>query len=192
MDVYQLKIALRGISPMVWRRLIIAGNTDLGDLHIILQLAMGWKDYHLHAFHIYGKDYGTYKPGGMMFENDPKTIFLSDFRFRIGDRFVYDYDFTAGWLHDIRIEAIETTDAKVIDPVCTGGHGFCPPEDLESPLVFKELLHTLKNPFDAQFLSSCKWLIESGVGLKFSRRQVNRQLKDKAAWLELGTEVIYL
>jgi hypothetical protein len=37
MDVYQLAIALRGISPMVWRRLKIAGNTDLGDLHTIIQ-----------------------------------------------------------------------------------------------------------------------------------------------------------
>ena len=43
---------------MVWRRLKVAGNTDLGDLHSILQLAMGWKDYHLHAFHIYCKSYG--------------------------------------------------------------------------------------------------------------------------------------
>jgi hypothetical protein len=117
MDVYHFKIALREISPMVWRRLNVAGNTDLGDLHIILQLAMGWKDYHLHAFHIYGKDYGTYKPGGMLFEDDPKKVFLSDFHFRIGDRFVFDYDFTAGWLHDIRVEAIETTDTEVI--------GFC-------------------------------------------------------------------
>ena len=98
MDVYQLKIALRGISPMVWRRLKIAGNTDLGDLHTIIQLAMGWKDYHLHTFRIYAKDYGTYKPGGMLFEDDPKKVFLSDFRFRVGDRFEYAYDFTAGWV----------------------------------------------------------------------------------------------
>jgi hypothetical protein len=62
MDVYQLKIALRGISPMVWRRLKVAGNTDLGDLHTIIQLAMGWKDYHLHTFRIWGfADIGVVK-----------------------------------------------------------------------------------------------------------------------------------
>ena len=192
MDVYQLKIALRGISPMVWRRLKIAGHTHLGDLHIILQLAMGWKDYHLHCFHIYGKDYGTYKDGGMIFEDDPKQVFLSDFGFRVGDRFEYAYDFTAGWIHDIRIEAVESTNARELAPVCTGGHGFCPPEDLASPRVFMELLHILKNPFDPGFFSSCQWLIESVIDLKFSRRQVNRLLQDKAAWLELGTEVSYL
>ena len=191
MDVYQLKIALRGISPIVWRRLKIAGNTDLGDLHTIIQLAMGWKDYHLHTFRIYAKDYGTYKPGGMLFEDDPKKVFLSDFRFRVGDRFEYAYDFTAGWVHDIRIEAIESTDTPAPAPVCTGGHGFCPPEDLENPLAFMELLHTLKNPFDSRFLSSFQLLIESDVGLKFNRRQINSLLKDKQKWLELGAEVIY-
>jgi hypothetical protein len=75
--------------------------------------------------------------------------------------------------------------------MCIGGHGFCPPEDLASPQAFMELLHILKNRFDPPFLSSCQWLIESGVDLKFSRRQVNRLLQDQAAWLELGTEVSY-
>ncbi len=177
---------------MVWRRLKVAGNTDMGDLHIIIQLAMGWKDYHLHAFRIYAKEYGTYKPGGMLFSDDPKKVFLSDFHFRISDRFEYAYDFTADWVHDIRIEAIESKDTEAFDPVCTGGSGFGPPEDLDSPLAFMELLHILKNPFDSRFLSCCKMLIESGVDLKFSRRRINRLLKDKAAWVELGTEVIYL
>jgi len=79
MDVYQLKIALRGISPMVWRRLKVAGNTDLADLHTIFQLAMGWRDYHLHAYRIYAKDYGAYKPGGMLFADDPKAWIRSGY-----------------------------------------------------------------------------------------------------------------
>ena len=63
MEVYQLKNVLRDISPMVWRRLKIAGNTDLGDLHTIIQLAMGWKDYHIHMLRIYAKKYGAYQSG---------------------------------------------------------------------------------------------------------------------------------
>ena len=125
-----------------------------------------------------------------MFEDDPKRVFLSDFR--INERIEYAYDFTAGWVHDIRVEAIESMDTRTFDPVCTGSHGFCPPEDLESPLAFMELLHTLKNPFNSRFLSSLQQLIDAGVALKFNRRQVNRLLKDKEKWMELGTEVIYL
>ncbi len=109
----------------------------------------------------------------------PSKSFFTDFRFRINDRFEYAYDFTAGWIHDIRIEAVESTISKTFDPVCIGGHGFCPPEDLDSPLAFMELLHTLKNPFNSRFLSSLQLLIDSGVELKFDRRQLNSLLKDK-------------
>jgi hypothetical protein len=153
---------------------------------------MGWKDYHLHALYIYAKEYGTYKPGGMLFRDDLKKVFLLGFHFRIGDRFEYAYDFTAGWVHYIRIEAIESKGTEAFEPVCTGGHGFGPPKDLDSTLAFMELLYILKNPFHSRFLSSCRLLIDSGVDLKFSRRRVNRLLEDKAALLELGTEVIYL
>ena len=113
MDVYQLKITMQGISPMVWRRLKVAGNTNMGGLHTIFQLAMGWKDYHLHAFRIYAKEYGTYKPGGMLFRDDHRKVFLSDFHYRIGGRFEYAYDFTGSWVHDIRIEVIDNANIVI-------------------------------------------------------------------------------
>jgi len=58
MNTYSIKIAPRGISPMIWRRLRIRGNTSLADLHHIIQIAMSWDNDHLHCFHIYGEDYG--------------------------------------------------------------------------------------------------------------------------------------
>lgn len=58
MKVYVIKIAVRGVSPMVWRRLRIAADTSLAALHFIIQIIQGWGDDHLHQFHIYGKDYG--------------------------------------------------------------------------------------------------------------------------------------
>ncbi|MDX2504157.1 MAG: hypothetical protein QNL62_06750 [Gammaproteobacteria bacterium] len=33
MKNYSIKIALRGVSPMIWRRLRIPGSTSLADLH---------------------------------------------------------------------------------------------------------------------------------------------------------------
>jgi len=55
---YFVKMVLRGISPMIWRRFWIPGNTSLADFHHIIQTAYRWDDDHLHRFHIYGKDYG--------------------------------------------------------------------------------------------------------------------------------------
>ncbi len=40
--VYQLRVSLRGISPMVWRRLLATSDTSIAHLHAILQVAMGW------------------------------------------------------------------------------------------------------------------------------------------------------
>jgi hypothetical protein len=43
--IYQLKVVLQGISPMIWRRLQIRDDTSIADLHYILQIAMelpGW------------------------------------------------------------------------------------------------------------------------------------------------------
>src|SRR5262249_33573292 len=56
--VYQFKVVLRGISPMIWRRLLLRSDHSIADLHYTIQIAMGWSDAHLHRFHIHGKDYG--------------------------------------------------------------------------------------------------------------------------------------
>ena len=78
--IYQLRITLRGISPLIWRRLLVHAETSLADLHHILQLAMGWTDSHLHRFLTHGKEYGIAYDGGIGFANDPKQIRVADFR----------------------------------------------------------------------------------------------------------------
>ncbi len=57
--VLQLKLSLVGASkPPVWRRLLVPATIRLNRLHDIIQAAMGWEDYHLHAFEAGGVDYG--------------------------------------------------------------------------------------------------------------------------------------
>lgn len=72
--VYQLKITLHGISPLIWRRLLVRAETSLAELHHILQLALGWTNSHLHRFLIHGKEYGIAYEGGMGFADDPRRI----------------------------------------------------------------------------------------------------------------------
>ena len=36
-EVYQLKVYIRGISPMIWRRILVLSNSTIADLHYILQ-----------------------------------------------------------------------------------------------------------------------------------------------------------
>jgi len=39
-DVYQLRIVLRGISPLIWRRLLVRSDTTLAQLHLVLQILL--------------------------------------------------------------------------------------------------------------------------------------------------------
>ena len=54
LNIYSIKIALRGVSPMIWRRLRISGSTSLAQFHHVIQIAMGWDDDYLHKFRING------------------------------------------------------------------------------------------------------------------------------------------
>jgi hypothetical protein len=53
--VYQLKITLRGISPLIWRRVLVRSDTTIAQLHAIVQTAMGWEDLQLHRFRLRGR-----------------------------------------------------------------------------------------------------------------------------------------
>ncbi|MDM9384725.1 hypothetical protein QUB80_34040 [Chlorogloeopsis sp. ULAP01] len=44
--IYQLKVVLLGISPMIWRRVKVSSDSTIEDLHYTIQLAMGWEDIH--------------------------------------------------------------------------------------------------------------------------------------------------
>jgi Plasmid pRiA4b ORF-3-like protein. len=59
LNIYQLRIVLRGISPLIWRRVLVRDDTTLAPLHDLIQILFKWRHEHLYDFHIYGKDYGT-------------------------------------------------------------------------------------------------------------------------------------
>ncbi|MEZ5576607.1 MAG: hypothetical protein R3F44_13670 [Candidatus Competibacteraceae bacterium] len=37
-EVYQLRVWLQGVSPMVWRRLLVRSDSTIADLHYTLQI----------------------------------------------------------------------------------------------------------------------------------------------------------
>lgn len=92
--LYQFKIHIKGISPMIWRRFIVWDDTTIAELHYVVQLIMGWQDTHLNCFKIYGKDYGVYHSGGLTFCDHPMEVHLCDLSLRPNTKFSYEYDFT--------------------------------------------------------------------------------------------------
>lgn len=138
-EVYQLRVYLRQISPMIWRRLLVHSNSTIADLHYTLQIVMGWDDFHLHQFTIRGRHYGVDRVYGPLFSEDGQQVRLSDFQFRRYERFLYEYDFGDLWQHEIRVEKTLPLDPKKTYPVCIGGKRAGPPEDCGGPWAFMAL-----------------------------------------------------
>lgn len=140
--VYQLRVVLAGISPLIWRCLLVADQTSLAELQAVLQVAFGWSDEHLHRFTIYGVDYGLARPGAAGFARDAHRVRLADFGLRVGERFVYEYDFVDAWRHDLRVEKILPALPGRRYPLCVGGARAAPPEDCGGPAAFLALRQT--------------------------------------------------
>jgi hypothetical protein len=136
--VYQFKVVLRGISPMIWRRLLLRSDQSIADLHYAVLIAMGWSGSHLHRFHIHGKNYGVAHEGGLTFSDDPERVLLGQFGFRLRERFLYEYDFYDNWEHDIRLEKVLPLNSKRVFPVCIGGQRPAPPEDSGGARAYRE------------------------------------------------------
>src|SRR5450631_391877 len=99
-QVYQLRVVLRGISPLIWRRLLVRSDSTVAQLHQTLQVAFGWDDEHLNRFEIRGREYAVYRDGGGMIGIDARGVRLGDLELRRLERFVYEYDFGDSWIHD--------------------------------------------------------------------------------------------
>ena len=45
--IYQLRLVLAGVSPMIWRRLLVSSGTNIAQLHAYVQIAFDWTGEHL-------------------------------------------------------------------------------------------------------------------------------------------------
>jgi hypothetical protein len=81
---------LRGVSPLIWRRVLVRDHTTIADQQTIFQVVPGWTDEHLHRFVIRGKEYGVAHLGGISFRDDPGHVPLADLGLRVRERFLYE------------------------------------------------------------------------------------------------------
>ncbi len=85
--IYQLRVVLRGVSPMVWRRTLVRSDTTLAELHRVLQLVLGWEGGQLHRFRIHGSDHDSRALGGSTDADNPHAVTLADFHLHPRERF---------------------------------------------------------------------------------------------------------
>lgn len=132
-SILQVKVRLLDVSPMVWRRLLVPAAFTLEELHGVLQGAMGWEGIHLYRFRIHAVHYGSFELG----VSSPRVP-LDAFRFRKGAKFTYDYDMTALWRYEVRVEGLLEPEPGRLYPVCIAGDRACPPEDCGGPECYAD------------------------------------------------------
>jgi hypothetical protein len=146
--VYSLRIELLHIKPFIWRRVWIPSDTVLQRLHKIIQVCMGWEDYHLHEFRIGEQRYAVPSPED--FDRD-----LKDERGQRLDRlllpgiseFLYLYDFGDGWEHRIVVEDQQVPRGLWSYPVCVAGERACPPEDVGGPPGYDDFVRAMRDQY---------------------------------------------
>jgi len=179
--IYQVKITLKDIRPRIWRRIQVNGDVTLYKLHNILQVVMGWGNYHLHEFEIGGRRYGPpdEESIGLDFEDsvvDDKKVKLSEAAPAEKSRLLYTYDFGDDWRHELLVEKIIPAEKGKQYPVCLKGQRACPPEDCGGPWGYSDLLEAREHPDDPEAEELLEWA--GGFDPEdFDIDKINRRLK---------------
>ncbi len=61
---HRFKSPLLGGRPPSCRRVLVRGDSTLAELHHFFQVMMGWENWPLHQFQLWGKAYGNSCAGG--------------------------------------------------------------------------------------------------------------------------------
>ena len=193
-QVYQFKITLEGIRPPIWRRIQVPETYTFLDLHVAIQDAMGWSDYHLHLFEVGDpsigmkieigipeKEFGEY--GETLQERNKKIADYFSMENRTAD---YVYDFGDNWEHKIQLEKILPREKGVNYPVCIKGKRACPPEDCGGIWGYAELLEIIKNPEHEEHEEMLEWLGGEFDPEHFDREEVRFDDPDKRRKMAFG------
>lgn len=170
--IYDLKITLDNVEPIVWRRILVPGDILLDELHALIQLSMSWESTHMYSFEIGGKTYMD-DPDGEFGAQEPDSIELSD-AIKKTKKFSYSYDFGDDWRHTIQVMGVLEPDMNQAYPLCTGGENACPPEDCGGPHGYAEFLEAIS---DTKHTSHCDML--SWVGGHFDPKGFDSNLVNR-------------
>jgi diadenosine tetraphosphate (Ap4A) HIT family hydrolase len=178
--IYQLNVTLRGIHPPIWRLLQVPGQVTLHQLHLILQAALGWENYHLYQFAWAGVLIAEPDPEGDLLtfpDLDSHRTRLATIASRIRTTFVYEYDFGDSWEHDLVVEQILSPENDLRYPRCLAGQRACPREDCGGTSGYEELVEALRDPHHERHVELRTWAGESYDPEAFDLAATNRALR---------------
>jgi len=161
--------------------LIVARKAKFAQLHRILQIVMGWEDYHLHQFEIGRRIYRVPDPDDYLYERkviNESRVRLREVVPRVATHFEYLYDFGDSWRHDLLLEAIVLPDLGAEYPHCLAGERHTPLEDVGGSPGYENYLEALADPEHKEHENVLRWRGPFDPEA-FSLTAVNQQLQKK-------------
>ncbi len=178
-DVFEINVSLNYVTPPIWRRLLVSPETDLGDLHVIIQIAMGWTDSHLHQFIVGNDFYGVPDPAFDGEVSDESAIQIGSLLKKDGDSILYEYDFGDGWVHTVTLERIRPQQPGEAVPACLAGERSCPLEDVGGPFGYTEFLQVFADKTHPEHEEMVDWAGEHFDPERFDLDDVNKMLAER-------------
>jgi Plasmid pRiA4b ORF-3-like protein len=182
-----LRIELRVVEPLVWRRVLVSNQWTLASLHHYLQWVLGWNDSHAHEFLVgdgmvapdwWIHEVGTDSETGNY--RDERRVSVAAVVAQLGARgeFEYRYDMGDGWEHRIVIESVSPSAvADLRLPVCVAGENACPPDDVGGPSGYQEFVAALRDREHEQHEDMLRWIGGAFDPAGFDLNRLNRDWK---------------
>jgi hypothetical protein len=164
-----MRVELLGISPLIWRRIVVSNQSTLASLHKYLQWVFGWQDTHAHEFRVGRRCIG---PKWWLAEikgdqpdislEDEKRVSVASIVHEVGNResFEYLYDMGDDWRHRIVLEEVPAAWSKreAPLPICTAGENACPPEDVGGPNGYEHFLECISDAKNTEHEDMLRWI----------------------------------
>lgn len=197
--VHQLQISLNETNPQVWRNFKINSHVTFHQLHIAIQIVMGWRNCHPYEFETLMVPYNMSENERLLliqsesrkvykivpeiednyFDNNNLTpsnsIEIIDVLTEINSEIAYNYDFGDAWEHVIKVENIIENEI-LLSPQCINGAMCCPPENCGGIYGFNNLLTIITNRKNPKFNETIKWLGNKFNPNAFNLLKVNKLL----------------
>ncbi|MCF7919661.1 MAG: plasmid pRiA4b ORF-3 family protein [Candidatus Cloacimonetes bacterium] len=142
-----LRIKMADIRPMISRNILVRNTLSFDKLHLIIQIAMGWENYHLYQFMKGDIMIDNEADEAMMFSRfkrmPSRTTPIAAFLNAPKDKIKYEYDFGDSWLHEISVSKVLPDDPEIKNPVCQKASRACPPEDCGGVGGYYEIMEML-------------------------------------------------
>jgi hypothetical protein len=159
-EIATVRIELKDSDPLIWRQVEVPTSITLKTLHAVIQVAIGWFDYHLWEFTIAKRRYGLPmdEDWGTEPRADASKVRLREVLRPRKTKIDYTYDFGDSWEHRLTVTDVRAGDPSLSYPRYVGGERNGPPEDCGGIPGFYEMLDAAADPKHPEHAEAKQWL----------------------------------